>query len=1576
MNRKIRRFFSIVLVACMLITIVPLHATSLTEEDSLSNELIVDNELSTNDTDIKGNSIESVLSSERELSSSTISDEVIEEIKTSDEIESSSLPDSEEEVEEQKDILTTADDEDELENASASNNEEVQSEQDDRLTTSNVETEELENENWEIGVVFYDSSVNNGKTPLTEIDWNASDGSYKEGTSRVITVQINYKNTNVIKAYQPGELAITIPNLIYNTENNVEGSPLWDSSVIVGANEPSRTGYDWTFIDGKTTPSEEQETYIFYNDIPFEEKANFEGTIQIIYTITPKSELAGTINNVHYTSSEYAKFPNDYIEGYDDECTHSYLKTLQASLKRTTNIADESQQTTITSPNWPNPFPKNMSKDEYYWENNYPLADFIILEFDNTCNLDSKGSLYFYNKKGENICKQLTGYDTYIRYSYMANKTYVLYDSYIKLAMSSGDNRRYKGFSVKIMPVYYPIITLSNKISIEYNRKYTHPWEKAQYTISKTASKISTMDLFPSNSENYIWVKYSFKKTGDEYSSGFFYTRYPKIFAYPNYFVDEFPDGCIVYDSSMNKLEPIYGNTYKEKMTDNSQSIYVGYPRSIYNEENGNLNISNTVQLVGTYYTEDEESLLAEGKCSLNLADFEFAYSGNLYGLTKFFYKPYNSIMQYQKIVGDNNAGTNTSEWHLSTKSIYTGTPMTVKIGDDLLYATDVNGNYSKLNDDEYYFSRISWDNSFFRNLLGYSIQQEKYDCELYIRHANSNDYELIDSFKNKYKSWTFAESDKIVGFYFIVYDMEESLSGSYGTQSGWINSETVFKKKDIPQNGQLHNFGYLQVFFKDENGNLILQNEPEIDSYSNFITKEEIATFDMETYGTYMQRSTAKASWQYYKAPISNTYISSYKYFGDIYQNEKEEIFTGDFTIQSMATGNGINIDYKDQYNTDYDNYKEYALNGLMMYDLLPNGMEIVSNEEEIVESFVASLSNVNIIYNTELEKIDFSDVIEKSDIIINIINNWRKTGRTFIEIKIPFKEAIFTTSNNSIRYPLNFYFNIKYKISYDAILEYGKIFTNYCYVGQLPNQKHISFNNSCKDTGVYDKNVVDINGNEITDEYLSYYKAAKTITNAFSTHQDVIKYAETDKSNYSTGTVESSYESEYGYKLRVRTGQNDITNLVIYDSIEEYAQNPNGDIVPAYGSKSHWNGEFLGIDTSYAESKGYVVKPYYSENVLAGNLYNNDGILNDDWIEYLNDDEDIYEYGKSETITSPNWPNNYNNNMTETKSYWEISYPGVESIEIKFDSTCKLESASYDYLRFYDKDGNNITSSVCGISVDKIGSSDMAGKTYTIPSDYVKITMRTDSNSQYKGFSADVVSKIFKETHYGTDKSKVKALAFEYLDTNGNPSKLPANSLTYVLIKMKSPTDENITSLAYNGCRTQWQALDDYDRPVDFITGINSNIVKVSLPNSVEDKEVNLSFNKIIDATDTDFERLKLDKDADYNFFISLTNQETGEVINGLLDSKEGFRVNNIPIGTYIIKEQNDIWFSFVGMALMEPIEGIEFKEENGAYIITIGATVESGATANIEITNKPDEERFYDSKYDIKNLFNLTK
>lgn len=1290
MNRKIRRTFSIILVACMLLSLVPLHATSLNgEEDSISNELVVDEELSP-DSNAEESSTESTLLSEQEISSSTVSNNDVEEIKTSDETESYLSSDSEEEIAEQQDILTMADE----------------------------ETEEPENDNWELGLVFYDSSVDNGKTPLTEINWDASDGGYGEGISRVITVQINYKNTNAVTTYQPGELEISIPNLIYNTSSNTDASPYWKSSVIVGANDSTHNGYDWNFTTG-TRPTYSQKTYNFKNSYVIEEESNFEGSIQIQYTIIPDRE-SGTSNGIWY-----------YPESFDDDCVHQYSKILQAELKN---------------------------------------------------------------------------------------------------------------------------ISFSNEINFDYIRTYNHPWKYKDYTVTKTASKISSYDGLGESADSYIWVKYGFYHSNlfatnfTNSQSTFPYSEvYPYIYAKNGFYKDKIPEECKVYDNSGVQLSPDENGYYTINASSSSGNnytnyIYVGYPKETYNEESGNLNITNEVELWGTYNNKTESEKLNKAKCSLNLANFNFAYSGNLYGVEKKYNGSSSSLYTnyYDSLVGMNTdiGGKGKFSWQISPTVRYTGKPITLMIGDDLLYITRKNGNYSKLEDDEYYFTSISFPTIYNGNNI--AIEKGKYNCKLYVRRSENPEYILYEEFKNNPKTYNFTKEDNIVAYYFTIENMEESVS----TSTKFNNTLLINNAKDISESGTVYNFSYLKVYIDD-----ILQNEPQITSYNSFITKEEIAAFDIETYGTYLQRSCANYSYSRYVPPDFENMMQIDKTMSSFAQDNINECFTGSATLSMKISPENVDEKTFTMYYKDSEMIP--WIEGYELFELLPEGMELVSTIDSIKKSAV--LYNGGMVYDRNYEKMNQDDFkrLVLDNLSVETIDNYNGTNRTYIHILIDLEDNPFVFINGYGSFVSFFSISYKYKVSYDSFLEYGSVWNCPLYAkfyNKIANEDKKGFDKgywfgrgwpTIRDNGINDKDIVDIDNNGNIDELLAYKTAQATISSVISTHQDVTKYVKTDKSAYSTGKVESSYDSEYEYKLRVRTGQNDVTNLVIYDSIEEYAQDKNGNIVPAYGTQKHWNGEFLGVDTSYAESKGYKVKVYYSEDEKAGNLDSDDS-----WKEY--------------------------------------------------DDT--------------------------------------------------------------------------------VDKSKVKSLAFEYLNAEGNPAKLPANSLTYVLIKMKSPADENITSLAYNGCRTQWQALDDYGRPVDFITGINSNIVKVSLPNSVEDKEVNLSFNKIMDATNEDFEKLKLDKEETYNFFISLTNQETGEVINGLLDSKEGFRVNNIPTGTYIIEEQNDIWFSFVSMTLIEPIEGIDFKEENGTYIISIGASVESGATAEIEVTNKPDEERFYNNKYDIKNLFNF--
>ena len=638
-----------------------------------------------------------------------------------------------------------------------------------------VELQQNETDNWELTLVFYDSTVNGGTTPLTEINWDASNGGYGKGESRVITVQINYRNTNCLKTYQPGTLEINIPNLVYNTYSHTDNSPYWNTSIIIGANDSTHTGYEWNLIGYG-------ETHKFRNANIIEAKSNFEGNIQIIYKITPRSDLP---------------------EKYDDlSCKHIYQKEIKATLYEP-----------INSPNWPNNYPHYMREENNYWIIDKPGVEALEIIFDNTCELGSVSHYYlkFYDRSGKNItssvCKisadKIGGTD-------MAGKTYIISGDYVKITMTTGAYSK-KGFSAIVKDINFSGIT-SNTINLTYYRKYIYAWKRQEYSVSQNANKISSYDGLGINPSNYIWVKYGFKYTNTFTIN----LSYPSIYANNGIYRNRIPEGCIVYDDNGNLLSLDEDETCYIQVAQsyhNTSYIYVGYPKSIYNEANNNLNITNKVELWGTYNDRTESELLNTVSVNLNLADYEFTYSGDLYSINKKTGQRSGYLyMLYQQDI-QRNLSKNESGWNLYPNAIYTGNPMTVKMGDDVLFATSMDGDYVKFEDDEYYFNKIEFKPDNFKNGNNQTIPANKYDCELWIRYKDTDEYVLYESFKNPSndKSWIFTKEDGIVGFYFMIYDMMESISSS----TYLISTNTRFHKQDIPELGKLYNFCYLQVYFR-----------------------------------------------------------------------------------------------------------------------------------------------------------------------------------------------------------------------------------------------------------------------------------------------------------------------------------------------------------------------------------------------------------------------------------------------------------------------------------------------------------------------------------------------------------------------------------------------------------------------------------------------------------------------------------------------------------------------------------------------------------------------------------------
>ena len=134
-----------------------------------------------------------------------------------------------------------------------------------------------------------------------------------------------------------------------------------------------------------------------------------------------------------------------------------------------------------------------------------------------------------------------------------------------------------------------------------------------------------------------------------------------------------------------------------------------------------------------------------------------------------------------------------------------------------------------------------------------------------------------------------------------------------------------------------------------------------------------------------------------------------------------------------------------------------------------------------------------------------------------------------------------------------------------------------------------------------------------------------------------------------------------------------------------------------------------------------------------------------------------------------------------------------------------------------------------------------------------------------------------------------------------------------------------------------------------------------------------VNLHLIKSINGNLEDFENLGLDKSATYKFQVTLTNKNTGEKIQGILDSKTGLQINNIPTGTYVVEETDDMYFDPVNIEALNSIEDISFEKVDNDYILTIKESTIEKRILEIKINNKTEYNRTYEDKKEKINLFN---
>lgn len=104
-------------------------------------------------------------------------------------------------------------------------------------------------------------------------------------------------------------------------------------------------------------------------------------------------------------------------------------------------------------------------------------------------------------------------------------------------------------------------------------------------------------------------------------------------------------------------------------------------------------------------------------------------------------------------------------------------------------------------------------------------------------------------------------------------------------------------------------------------------------------------------------------------------------------------------------------------------------------------------------------------------------------------------------------------------------------------------------------------------------------------------------------------------------------------------------------------------------------------------------------------------------------------------------------------------------------------------------------------------------------------------------------------------------------------------------------------------------------------------------------------------------------------------MKNIETGDIISVQIDNKNTVTVREVPIGTYVITEKDDMYFDFVSMETLNSVEGITFEKVDSDYILTITENVSEEETLQIKVNNKIESDRPYEDKKERVNLFDWT-